>query len=116
MADEFKVSTVEGGDAATVVRVGGRLDAKTSPRLLDHCLAERRPGGHLILSMSEVSFLSSSGVGVLLVLSEKVRADGGTLRLASPSSAVKAPLELLNLNRFLVIDESEGDALASLGA
>jgi stage II sporulation protein AA (anti-sigma F factor antagonist) len=115
MADDFSVHTAESRDRVAVVRVGGRLDARTAPRLLSHCLEARPPGGHLVLNLAEVTFLSSSGVGVLLVLSEKVRADEGSLRLASPSPAVKAPLELLNLHRFLALDESEGDALAALG-
>jgi anti-anti-sigma factor len=116
MADDFTVYDAPGRGRAAVVRVGGRLDARTSPRLLEHCLAARASGGHLVLNLADVTFLSSSGVGVLLVLTEKVRADGGTLRLASPSPAVKAPLELLNLHRFLAMDDSEDDALGALGA
>lgn len=116
MVDDFTVRTAEGRGTVAVVRVAGRLDARTSPRLLSHCLGARPAGGHLVLNLSEVTFLSSSGVGVLLVLSEKVRADGGTLRLASPSPAVKAPLELLNLHRFLALDDSEDAAFTALGA
>jgi anti-anti-sigma factor len=116
MDDVFKATTANGQGEAALVRVEGRLDAKTAPRLLEHCLAARRAGGHLVLNLSAVSFLSSSGVGVLLVLAEKARSDGGSLRLASPSAAVRAPLELLNLHRFLTIDGTEDESMSALGA
>ena len=116
MDDVFKATTAKGRGSAVVVRVEGRLDAKSAPRLLEHCLAARHAGGHLVLNLSQVTFLSSSGVGVLLVLAEKVREGGGSLRIASPSAAVRAPLELLNLHRFLAIAGNEDDALSSLGA
>src|SRR5262245_59548141 len=116
MDDAFKATTTEARGDNVVVRVEGRLDAKTAPRLLEHCQGARSPAGHLVLNLSDVTFLSSSGVGVLLVLAERTRSEGGSLRIAAPSHAVRAPLELLNLHRFLTIDGSEGEALAALGA
>ena len=116
MDDSFKATTAQGRSGAVIVRVEGRLDAKSAPRLLEHCRAARHAGGHLVLNLGGVTFLSSSGVGVLLVLSENARLDGGSLRIAAPSAAVRAPLELLNLHRFLVIDGGEDEALSSPGA
>jgi anti-anti-sigma factor len=114
--DDVKTTTAESRGASVVVRVEGRLDAKTAPRVLEHCLAARTTGGHLVLNLGGVTFLSSSGVGMLLVLAERSKSEGGSLRIAAPSAAVKGPLELLNLHRFLTIDTTEGDALEALGA
>jgi anti-anti-sigma factor len=114
--DETYKAAVEHQGASAVVRVEGRLDAKTAPRLLAECLAARPAGGHLVLNMGEVTFLSSNGVGMLLVLAERSREGGGSLRIAAPSEAVRTPLELLNLHRFLTIDGSEGESLSALGA
>ena len=116
MDDGFKVTTGEPHAGSVVVRAEGRLDAKTAPRLLQHCLDARVRGGHLVLNLAHVTFLSSSGVGVLLVLAERTKSEGGSLRIAAPSPSVKGPLELLNLHRFLAIDDSEGDALRALGS
>src|SRR5262245_16095295 len=116
MDEQFKATTESHG-SSVVVRTGGRLDAKTAPRLLEACLAARTEGSpHLVLNLHDVTFRSSSGVGVLLVLAERTRSEGGSFRIAAPSAAVKGPLELLNLHRFLIIDESEAEALAALGA
>ena|SRR5262245_15192762 len=116
MDDAFKATTTGTHGASVVVHVAGRLDAKTAPRLLEHCQGARATAKHLVLNLSDVTFLSSSGVGVLLVLAERAKSEGGSLRIAAPSQAVRAPLELLNLHRFLTIDGSEGEALAALGA
>ena len=116
MDDGFKATTADARGNSVVVRAAGRLDAKTAPRLLEHCLAARPARGHLVLNLGEVTFLSSSGVGMLLVLAERSKSEGGSLRIAAPSAAVRAPLELLNLHRFLTIDDNECDALAALGA
>jgi len=114
--DEAFKAAVEHRGASAVVRVEGRLDAKTAPRLLAECLAARRSGGHLVLNLADITFLSSNGVGMLLVLAERSREGGGSLRIAAPSEAVRAPLELLNLHRFLTIDASERESLSALEA
>ncbi|HET9327103.1 MAG TPA: STAS domain-containing protein [Candidatus Eisenbacteria bacterium] len=116
MVDSFKATTTESRGDSVVVRAEGRLDAKTAPRLLEHCVEARPAGIHLVLNLAEVTFLSSSGVGMLLVLAERTRSEGCSLRIAAPSVAVTGPLELLNLHRFLTIDESEGESLRALGA
>jgi len=116
MDEGLKATTAEAHGTSVVVRARGRVDAKTSPQLLDHCLAARPTGGHLVLNLAEVTFLSSTGVGMLLVLAERTKSEGGSLRIAAPSAAVRGPLELLNLHRFLTLDDSEGEALKALGA
>ena len=116
MVDSFNATTTETRGDSVVVRAEGRLDIKTAPRLLEHCLEARPTGAHLVLNLADVTFLSSSGVGMLLVLAERTKSEGGSLRIAAPSAAVKGPLELLNLHRFLTIDESEDQSLRALGA
>lgn len=115
MSSSFLVVPGPSRGTTAVVLVQGRIDAKTGPQMVEQCLAARPAGGHLVLDLSGVTFLSSSGVGALMVIAEKVKVDAGTLRIASPSSAVRTPLELLNLNRFLSIDGSVDDAISSIG-
>ena len=116
MDDTFAVTPAGARGSAVVVRVSGRIDAKTSSQLVEQCLAPCSPGSHLVLNLSAVTFLSSSGVGALMVLSERTTAQSGSLRLVSLSPAASGPLKLLNLDRFLKIDESEDAALGALGS
>ena len=95
---------------AVLFRVSGRVDARSSARFLDHCLEACAPRANLVVNMAEVTFLSSSGVGALMVLSERTLSQGVRLRLVL-SGAAHAPLRLLKLDRFLNIDASEAAAL-----
>lgn len=116
MSEPFTVTPADGQGRAVVLRVRGRLDAKSSPELVRHCKQARPSGGHLVLNLAEVSFLSSAGVGALLALAEGCREEGGTLRLSPVSAAARSVFELLNLQHFLTIDDSEAAALSALKA
>jgi anti-anti-sigma factor len=115
MADAFEIEIDRGRSPATVVRVRGRVDGRTAPRLLRECLEAHTPGSVLVLNLAAVTFLSSAGVGALMVLTETLGKEGG-VRLAPASGAVRTVLGLLNLDQFLVIDDSEDEALGALGA
>ena len=116
MDESFAVTPGGARGKAVLARVTGRIDAKTSSQLVERCLALCGPGTHLVLNLADVTFLSSSGVGALMVLSERTSGQGGGLRLVALSSAASGPLRLLNLDRFLQIDDSEDQAFAALGS
>jgi len=115
MPDEFKIDTLA-LERATILRVAGRLDARSAPRLLTRCGEARQPGTPLVLNLADVTFVSSSGVGTLLAIAEEARLAGSGLRLAAPSAAVRSAIELLNLDQFLTIDDTEQRALDALEA
>ncbi len=116
MTDEFDIPKPEVRGGTVLMRVRGRLDVKTAPKLLER-ITEIQPGGrNLVLNLSEVSFMGSSGIGALLSLVEQFREQGGRVRFAALSPAVDSVVKLLNLDRFLEIDPTESDALAALGA
>lgn len=115
MQETFEISVETRGSAA-VVRVRGRLDARTTPELLRRCAGARPPGGHLVLNLAEVRFVSSSGVGALLSLTEQAREDGGSIRISPASPPVHSSIQLLNLDQYLTVDASESDGLAALEA
>jgi anti-sigma B factor antagonist len=115
MPEEFRVDTVTLG-RVTLLRAAGRLDARTTPQLLARCSEVRKPGVQVVLNLAEVSFVSSSGVGALLAIAEEARLSGGGLRISPPSAAVRSAIELLNLDQFLTLDETEQQALDALAA
>lgn len=98
-----------------VVRASGRVDAETAPAFLDQCRSCLALG-HVVLNLSRVTFLSSSGVGSLLVLCEAARELGRDLRLASPSNEVTLVLDALHLGPALPVYGSETDALERMAA
>lgn len=107
---------VVSGAHGVIVRVTGRLDAKSVPALLARCAEVRANRGHLIVNLSRVEFIASSGVGTLLSVAEEFRKAGRRVRFASPSAPVLSVIQLLNLEPFLPIDASEQDAERALEA
>ena len=116
MSDDLVISSVGNGGRTAILRLKGRLDVKTSPILLQKAAEVQANGQNLVLNLSEVSFMGSSGIGALLVLVEQFQEQAGVVRLASPSPSVASVIKLLNLDRFLAVDASEEKALAEIGA
>ena len=63
----------------------------------EQILADGRP---CLLAMDKVSFIDSTGVGWLIRLQKKLRADGRQLVLLDPSAMVKRALALMRLRDF----------------
>jgi anti-sigma B factor antagonist len=116
MPDEFEIVEGTRRGRTSLLRVRGRLDARSAPLLLQAGSSVRSRGENLILDLSGVTFMASSGLGSLLSLGEEFRQAGSRVRIASPSSAVDSVIRLLNLHEFLAIDASEEDALHALEA
>ena len=80
----------------SLVKPSGRIDAATAPQLQDALDALIQAGTYrLVLDMSEVGFISSVGLRVLVATRKKCRRyNRGDLVLADPSPGVRRTLEL----------------------
>jgi anti-anti-sigma factor len=98
------VTTWHKGESAEV-KVHGRLDGYWADHLAAE-LARLTQGGlhRLWLDFSEVTYLSSLGIGVLLRLQKQLKSLGGSLKVCRPSQPV---LEILDTARLVPILVSE---------
>jgi anti-anti-sigma factor len=116
MGSDFRIEEEDAGGDTRLLRVSGRLDAKSAPSFVALCRTLRSRGTRrLVVNLSGISFVASSGIGVLLALTEEYQDAGGSVVLASLSEPVRSVLELLNLTQFLTIVSSEEEARQSLG-
>jgi anti-anti-sigma factor len=89
----------EGDDAE--IKLRGRLDAYWADHLAKELDQLVRDGAHrLWLDMSEVTYLSSVGIGLLLRYQKQLNGLGGSLKVVNPSDIVK---EVLNVSRLIPI-------------
>ena len=116
MDEDLQIKAVEGGADTMILRLKGRLDDRGSPLLLDRCGAARAAGLHVILNLSQVSFVSSAGIGAFLSLTEDFRDRGLMLSLVSVTQTVLLAIALLNLDSFLSIHKTEQDAFGARAA
>lgn len=95
---------VQHHDDRAVVHVSGEVDLATCPQLRA-VLGELVDQGvyHLIVDLEQVSFLDSSGIGVLIGVLRRVREHDGSLRLTAPSLHVRRVLELTGMTTLLSI-------------
>jgi anti-sigma B factor antagonist len=116
MHETFEVISGEVQGRTAILRVRGRLDARSAPELLQAGTDVQNRNQHLVLDLSGVTFMASSGLGSLLSLAEEYRRSECHLRIVAPSGAVTSVVQLLNLEEFLAIVPSETEALLELEA
>ena len=90
---------------ALEVRVRGRLDNYWTEHLRRNLEEIVRGGAHGIrLNLSEITFLSSAGVGLLVTFHTQLKGIGGTFVVTSPSERVKQVLDLCKLSPILLFE------------
>ena len=88
------------------VRITGRLDGYWADHLSAGLADVVREGGHRIrVNLSDVSFLSSAGIRVLLQFFKQLRAINGSLAVCNPSDHVSEVLDLAGLRGMLVAED-----------
>lgn len=98
---------------AQLLAVAGEIDTLTAPRLeaaLAELLATTDPT--LVVDLSDVVFLASSGLAVLIQAAHRATAGERTLRLVVQTRAVRRPLEITGTDQLFSVHESRDDALA----
>jgi anti-sigma B factor antagonist len=97
-----------------VVSVAGEIDVHSGPSLREHLLRALASGErNLVVDLSGVSFLDSSGLGVLVTAHKRARAAGGALRLASCRPAVATIFQITALDRAFSIHPTVEDAVSA---
>jgi anti-anti-sigma factor len=98
----MEIVTQQLGDALEV-KVKGRLDNYWTEHLRGNLEEIIRGGAHGIrLNLSEISFLSSAGVGLLVKFHTQLKGIGGSFIVTSPSERVKQVLDLCRLSTILL--------------
>ena len=108
---------VEQSERASVVRLVGELDADQTPALRRTLAEQVLTGpGHLVLDLSGLTFLDSSGLATLLAVHKGTSAAGTSFVLAAPSAAVTKVLAIAGLRSVLTTAPSVEAALAAVPA
>ena len=97
-----------------LLRISGRVDSGTSTEL-DEVLQKRLDEGrsNLVLDLSDVHYMSSSGLRSLVSALRASKKKGGDVRLAAPSERVQEVLGLAGLDSLF---ESYDDVTAAVGS
>jgi anti-sigma B factor antagonist len=95
-----------------VVQICGELDISTAPELRERLLAVLNRSGfsRLILDLSKLEFMDSSGVAVLVNTERRARLLGRTVVLVAPQRPVLRVLQVCGLGHYFSIFDDIGSA------
>jgi anti-sigma B factor antagonist len=98
--------------AAVVIAAVGEIDMMTAP-LLERAIAAESPGRDVVLDLTAVSFIGSTGLGLLLEAHRRCNEGGRALPLVVGSQrAVIRTITASGLAPLLSMRQSVSDALA----
>ena len=102
-------------DATHVVSLRGEVDASTAPKLAGRLFALADEGKRaVVVDLSDVTFIDSTGIGVLLNAATQFAGRHGQLVVACGDARVLRPFELAGVARHLTICDSREAALGGL--
>ncbi len=101
------------GDVS-IVAIDGQLIVSNRQELKQKMLEELDGGARkLLVDFTQTGYIDSSGLGVLVSLSKKIREQGGALRLAGLNEDLRTLFELTKLDTLFQIADTREQALAS---
>lgn len=107
--------SVEHEGDATVVEVADQLVVGNRRELKQEVVSRLGEGeDRFVLDFEDTRYIDSSGLGVLVSLSKKIRQQGGELRLAGLDDDLRTLFELTRLDTLFQIADDRNDALADL--
>lgn len=105
----FEVS--QSGDV-TLIEVEGQLIVGNRQELKQQVLEQLEDGDRkFVIDFAETGYIDSSGLGVLVSLSKKIREQGGELRLSSLNEDLRTLFELTKLDTLFRIADDKEQAL-----
>jgi anti-sigma B factor antagonist len=106
--------TANSRDNYIVLQLEGRMDLNSSSQLKERVKDYLRDGStNLILDVSGVSFINSSGLGTLVSILKDVRMVKGRMVLSNLAQYVQEVFEITQLSHIFDIYATEKEAVAS---
>jgi anti-anti-sigma factor len=105
---------VNSTDECALVQARGEIDIATSPRLFDALLVAVDHCPRVVVDMSDVTFVDSTGLNVLVSGLHHARGQQGDLALVGPAGIVRNALHVTGLHRLFVIRDSVEEASSAI--
>ena len=109
MAIEFGIKDRAVGPKAHVVSISGEIDLFTAPIFKQRVMAPVAAGvEHVVVDLTEATFVDSSSLGVLIGAHRQLKARGGRLVIACANEAIVKTFSITGLDGvFGLVDSVE---------
>jgi len=112
--DLVPTTRVDAASKSVIASIRGEIDLHNSPDLrgtLLELLTKHEPK-RLVLNLSQVPYMDSSAIAVLVEALQKIRKSGGRIFLTDLQPRVKGLLEIARLDSIFVVAKDEAEALS----
>ncbi|OXS74576.1 anti-sigma factor antagonist [Domibacillus enclensis] len=94
----------------TTINLAGEIDAYTAPKLRETAFPyTEKQGADIVIDLSGVTYMDSTGLGVFVGLFKSLNANNGTLKLTGLSDRLKRLFDITGLADIMNINSgSEG--------
>jgi anti-sigma B factor antagonist len=106
--------TTEDRDNLTLVTLGGELDIYTVPNFRQDIERYDPADTQMVVDLTEVTLLDSSGLGALVSLLNRARGGIGQLGVVCPHDHLRRVFEVTGLKRAFVFGDDLADVQAGL--
>jgi len=115
VSDQLSVAVVGQADSGSwaIVAANGEIDIASAPSLRDALEAVIAPGARVVLDLSGVSFMDSTGLSVVIAAFKRLTGAGGELRLVVAGERLRTLFTITKLSGVLPMFASVADAQAS---
>lgn len=86
----------------------GELDLATAPQLEREVQAAAKDVAHVVLDLSQLTFIDSSGLRTLIVLNDQAKKEGWRLSLVNPAEATQKIFTISGVDRHLPFVDGDG--------
>lgn len=99
------------------IRLDGELDHHTAEELreLASTAIEEKDIRHIVLNLEQLSFMDSSGLGVILGRYKQIKQLHGEMVVCAVSPAIRRLLDMSGLFKIIRLEQTEEFALQRLG-
>jgi anti-sigma B factor antagonist len=102
-------------DTLGLVELTGEVDIYTAPRFKDDLVALIDDGAtQVVVDLSQVTFIDSTALGVLIGGVKRLHEVGGTMRVVVATRPVERILSITGLDTVLAVFATRDEALAGL--
>jgi len=101
-------------DDTTIAEISGDIDGSTAPMAQQQVLSAIKGGSNVVLDLSNVPYMSSAGLRMLLSTYRQVTNSGGKIVFVGVVDEIKDTMEVTGFLKFFTLAETLDDAMVTL--
>lgn len=101
-------------DNCSIITLTGEIDLQTSPKAREQILQALNNNLHVLVEMSEVEYIDSSGIASLVEGYQDAKSRNLSIGLVNISETTRQVLQLARLDQVFPIFDTVSDGLAAL--